>query len=91
MLVTPLKMAPKRPPPSKSSSEPKKRKMMAVNEKVNLLDMLKAGHSFVSVARHYGLNESMVRYIKKDEVKIRKTASISFSMDTKRVVTSRNK
>ncbi|KAM9385675.1 tigger transposable element-derived protein 1-like [Pholidichthys leucotaenia] len=64
---------------------------MTVDEKVKLLDMLKAGRSYASVARHYGLNESTVRYIKKDEVKIRKTASITFSKDTKRVVTPRNK
>ncbi|KAM9332718.1 tigger transposable element-derived protein 1-like [Pholidichthys leucotaenia] len=85
-------MAPKRPPPSKSSIEPKrKRKMMTVEVKVKLLDMLNAGHTYASVARHYGLNESTVRYIKKDELKIRKTASITFSKDTKRVVTPRNK
>ncbi|XP_064089935.1 tigger transposable element-derived protein 1-like [Macrobrachium nipponense] len=64
---------------------------MTVNEKVKLLDMLKAGSSYASVARMYGLNESTVRYIKKDELKIRKTASITFSKDTKRVVTPRNK
>ncbi|XP_067134285.1 tigger transposable element-derived protein 1-like [Centruroides vittatus] len=64
-------MAPKHPPPSKSSSEPKKkRKMMTLNKKVNLLDMLKAGHSYASVACHYGLNELTVCYIKKDEVNI---------------------
>ncbi|KAM9365930.1 tigger transposable element-derived protein 1-like [Pholidichthys leucotaenia] len=85
-------MAPKRPPPSKSSIEPKrKRKMMTVEVKVKLLDMLNAGHTYASVAHHYGLNESTVRYIKKDELKIHKTASITFSKDTKRVVTPRNK
>ena len=63
---------------------------MTVNEKVKLLDMLKAGRSYAAVARHYNLNESTVRYIKKDEAKIRKTASITFSKDAKRVVTPRN-
>ncbi|XP_064116376.1 tigger transposable element-derived protein 1-like [Macrobrachium nipponense] len=85
-------MAPKCPTPSTSSSEPKKkRKMMTVNEKVKLLDMLKAGSSYASVASMYRLNESTVHYIKKDELKICKTASITFSKDTKLVVTPRNK
>jgi hypothetical protein len=53
--------------------------------------MLKAGHSYASAARHYGLNELTVRCIKKDEVNIRKTASISFFKESKRAVTSRNK
>ncbi|XP_057673070.1 spindle assembly abnormal protein 6 homolog [Corythoichthys intestinalis] len=40
-------MAPKRPPPAQSYSEPKKkRKMMTVHEKVQLLDMLNVGHSY---------------------------------------------
>ena len=65
--------------------------MMTVFKKVKLLDMLKGGSSYAAVARIYGMNESTVRYIKKDEAKIRKTASITFSKDTKRVVTHRNK
>lgn len=45
----------------KSSSEPKKkRKIMTVNEKVHLLDILQA--------RHYQLNELTVRYIKKRQI-----------------------
>ena len=63
---------------------------MTVSEKVQLLDMLKAGRSNSSVARHYGLNESTVRYLKKDKVKIRKTASLTFAKDIKRIVTVRN-
>ena len=63
--------------------------MMTVNEKVKLLDMLKEGRSYASVARHYGVNESTVRYIKKDEVKICKTASISFNKEAKCVVIPR--
>uniref|UniRef100_A0A3Q2YBS2 HTH psq-type domain-containing protein n=1 Tax=Hippocampus comes TaxID=109280 RepID=A0A3Q2YBS2_HIPCM len=74
----------------KSSCEPKqKRKIMTVNEKLdNLLDMFKAGHNYTYVALHYRLNESTVHCMKKDELKIRNTASISFSKDTKRVMTS---
>ncbi|XP_061433688.1 uncharacterized protein LOC133359240 isoform X2 [Lethenteron reissneri] len=86
-------MPPKRRAPAKdSSSEPKrKRKMMTISEKVKLLDMLKQGRSYAVVARHYGVNESTVRYIKKDEADIRKTAAISFNKEAKRVVTPRNK
>ncbi|XP_068212690.1 tigger transposable element-derived protein 1-like [Palaemon carinicauda] len=63
--------------------------MMMVNEKVKLLDMLKAGSSYVSFANNYGGNEWTVRYIKKDEIKIRNT--VTFSKDTKRIVTPCNK
>ena len=70
-------MAPKRPPLSDSSSVPKrKRNVMTVNEKVKLLDMLEAGSTCSTVARIHGLNESTVRYIKKDEENIRRTASV---------------
>ena len=60
-------------------------------EKVQLLDMLKEGRSFAAVGRHYGINESSVRYIKKDEKNIRMTAAVSFNKNAKRVVTNRNK
>ena len=85
-------MAPKRAATSKASgTQPKRqRKVMTIAEKVELLDMLKAGRSSAAVGRHYGI-ESTVRYIKKDEKKIRQTASISFNKEAKRVVTSRNK
>lgn len=53
--------------------------------------MLKEGKSFSAVGRHYGINESTVRYIKKEEENIRRTAAISFNKDAKRVVTVRNK
>ncbi|XP_070618050.1 tigger transposable element-derived protein 1-like [Erythrolamprus reginae] len=83
-------MAPKRS--MRSGGDAKKtRKMLTIKEKIELLDMLKAGHSNVEVGRHYGLNESTVRYIKKDEKKIRQTSLISFNKAAKRVVTPRNK
>uniref|UniRef100_A0A8C6MJZ7 DDE-1 domain-containing protein n=1 Tax=Nothobranchius furzeri TaxID=105023 RepID=A0A8C6MJZ7_NOTFU len=63
----------------------RKRKMMTIAEKVTLLDMLNEGRSYTAVARHFGVNESTVRYIKKDEAKIRKTASITISKSAKRV------
>ena len=63
---------------------------MTISEKVKLLDMLKEGKSFAAVARHYGVNESTVRYIKKDEANIRKTAAITVSTEAERVATPRN-
>ncbi|XP_068204963.1 uncharacterized protein [Palaemon carinicauda] len=85
-------MAPKRSASTKAGSEPKRhRKMMTIAEKVTLLDMLKEGRSYAAAARHFVVNESTVRYIKKDEANIRKTAAITFSRSAKRVVTARNK
>lgn len=65
--------------------------MLTIAEKVGLLDMLKEGRSYAAVRRHYGINESSVRYIKKQENYIRTTAAIRFYRDAKRVVTVRNK
>jgi transposase-like protein len=41
--------------------------MLPISDKVKLLDMLREGKSYEAVARHYGINESSVRYIKKEE------------------------
>uniref|UniRef100_A0A8C7Y7A3 HTH psq-type domain-containing protein n=1 Tax=Oryzias sinensis TaxID=183150 RepID=A0A8C7Y7A3_9TELE len=47
-------------------NEPKRqKKVLTLHEKVELLDKLKDGKSYATVGRHYGLNESTVRYIKK--------------------------
>ena len=64
--------------------------MMTISEKVKLLVMLKEGRRFAAVVRHYGVNESTVRYIKKDEANIRKTAAITVTTEAKRVATPRN-
>uniref|UniRef100_A0A671Y3U3 DDE-1 domain-containing protein n=1 Tax=Sparus aurata TaxID=8175 RepID=A0A671Y3U3_SPAAU len=69
----------------------RQRKMLTIAQKVGLLDMLKEGKSYAAVGRHYGINESSVRYKKKEENNIRTTAAISFNKDAKRVVTVRNK
>ena len=85
-------MAPKRSRSSSASSEDKKKKRyLTVSEKVRLLDLLKSGKRYSEVAKQYGLNESTVRYIKKDEENIRKTAALSFNKDTKRLVKGQNK
>ncbi|XP_077583635.1 uncharacterized protein LOC144203907 [Stigmatopora nigra] len=49
------------------------RRYLPHHEKIKLLDLLKEGKSYAEVARHYLLNESTVRYIKKSENKIRMT------------------
>ena len=85
-------MSTKRPGPTKAPADgPKRRKMLPISEKVKLLDMLREGKSYAAVARHYGINESSVRYIKKEEKNIRATAAVNFNTDAKRVVTFRNK
>ena len=85
-------MAPKHALSPKAVTEPKwQRRMMTIAEKVKLLDMIKEGRTFAAVARHFGVNESTVRFIKKDEANIRKTAAITFNKTAKRVVTARNK
>ncbi|KAM7068664.1 tigger transposable element-derived protein 1-like isoform 1-T8 [Molossus nigricans] len=86
-------MAPKRAASAKPSDNETKRrrKMLTIREKVKLLDMIKDGKRIVEVARHYNLNESTVRSIRKDEKNIRATATVSFNKEAKRVVTNRNK
>ncbi|XP_054648760.1 tigger transposable element-derived protein 1-like [Dunckerocampus dactyliophorus] len=69
----------------------RRRKMLTIQQKVKLLDMIKDGKKIVEVARHYGLNESTVRSIRKDEKNIRAAAAVSFNKEAKRVATSRNK
>ena len=69
----------------------RQRKMLTIAEKVEVLDMVKEGKSYAATGRHYGIIESSVRSIKKEEKNIRKTAAISFNKDAKRVPTVRNK
>ena len=91
--VTKPTMSKKRSVPTKGPLDAPKRprKMLTIAEKVKLLDMLKEDKSYAAVGRHYGINESSVRYIKKEENNVRTTAAISFNKDAKRVVTVRNK
>ncbi|XP_064109049.1 tigger transposable element-derived protein 1-like [Macrobrachium nipponense] len=85
-------MAPKRPASGKASgNEPKQvRKVMTLQQKVELLDMLKAGNSFAAVGRHFAVNESTVRSIQKEEVEIRKAVGISFLGSAKKMSTVRD-
>ena len=65
--------------------------MITVSEKVKVLDIAKEGKSDAAIARHYGVNECTICYIKKDEVNIREMAAITFNTTAKRIVTSHNK
>ncbi|XP_064097201.1 tigger transposable element-derived protein 1-like [Macrobrachium nipponense] len=86
-------MAPKCPAPAKASGKKPKRhkKVMTLQQKVELLDMLKSQKCFAAVARHYSVNESTVRYIQKKEVEIRKAVNMSCLGSAKMVSTVRDK
>ena len=66
-------MGPKRKPSGSARDVPVKRskKVMTLSEKVKLLDKIKDGLSCSSVGRMFGVNESTLRYIKKNEKAIR--------------------
>lgn len=51
----------------------KKRKVMTLEEKVKALDLLQEGMSYASVGKRYGVNESLLHTIKKNETKIHQT------------------
>lgn len=65
-------MGPKRKASNGSPGEPKSKSikaMMSLSVMVELLNMLALGKSASKVARHSGINESTVRYIKKKKKK----------------------
>ena len=84
-------MAPKRNAEPCEIKTKRQRKKLAISDKVKVLDMLKEGVSNMAVGRHFGINESSVRCIKKEEKNIRKTASLNLANTTKRVMKERNK
>ena len=49
----------------------RQRRVLSLEEKVKMLDLLQEGMSTTSVGRRHGVNESTVRCIKKNEAKIR--------------------
>uniref|UniRef100_L7N028 Uncharacterized protein n=1 Tax=Anolis carolinensis TaxID=28377 RepID=L7N028_ANOCA len=61
------------------------------SEKIELLNMLQKGRLYAAVGCHYGINESTVHYIKKEEKNIRSTATVTFNKTAKRVITLHNK
>ncbi|KAM7167732.1 tigger transposable element-derived protein 1-like [Macrochelys suwanniensis] len=71
-------MAPKRKPATSSGAQPKKqRSVPMLEEKLNVLDLLKGGMSVASVARKYSRNESSIRAIKIIETEIRQAVASS--------------
>ncbi|KAG6933685.1 tigger transposable element derived 1, partial [Chelydra serpentina] len=71
-------MAPKRKPATSSGAQPKKqRSVPTLEEKLDVLDLLKGGMSVASVARKYGRNESSIRAIKIRETEIRQAVASS--------------
>ena len=73
-------MPPKRLASSPASGKEPKRQKKVINlhEKVELLNMVKEGKSYVALGRHYGVSEGTVRYIKKNEKAMRSSVASSF-------------
>lgn len=69
----------------------RKKKVLTLGEKIKILDRLRAGESFASVGRLYGINESTVRSIKTKEQSIRDSVASTSAASSKRVSQIRNK
>lgn len=68
---------------SKQKLTPKRKKVvMPLKIKIEMLDRLRGGESFASISRSFNVNESTVRSIKKSEEKIRNSAA-STSLSSK--------
>uniref|UniRef100_A0A8C4QHC6 HTH CENPB-type domain-containing protein n=1 Tax=Eptatretus burgeri TaxID=7764 RepID=A0A8C4QHC6_EPTBU len=65
------------------SNGKRQKKVMYLSQKVELLDRLAGGETAASVGRHYGVNESTVRSIKKNEVGIRASVAASIPKSAK--------
>jgi hypothetical protein len=85
-------MAPKRKLSASCDSEVGKRarKVLSLQSKVELLDRLANGESVASVGRSFEINESTVRTIKQNEVKIRASVSAGGTPGAKSVHTTRD-
>uniref|UniRef100_UPI00358E955F tigger transposable element-derived protein 1-like n=1 Tax=Myxine glutinosa TaxID=7769 RepID=UPI00358E955F len=59
------------------STTKRQKKVMNLSQKVELLDLLLRGDSAASVGRHYGVHESTIRYIRKNEKAIRESVLAS--------------
>ncbi|CAI9737553.1 transposable element-derived 1-like [Octopus vulgaris] len=86
-------MLPKCLTPSKAfGSEPKSQKnVMTLHEKAQLLDMFREGKSYAAVGSYIVVNESTIRYIKKNEVEIRTIVAVSSCETAKKVTIMKNK
>uniref|UniRef100_UPI0035902E27 putative CENPB DNA-binding domain-containing protein 1 n=1 Tax=Myxine glutinosa TaxID=7769 RepID=UPI0035902E27 len=77
-------MAPKRKTSAGDASTSKRqKKVMSMSQKVELLDWLSREDSAASVGRHYGVNESTVHEIRKNEKAISENISASAVSNTK--------
>uniref|UniRef100_UPI00359001A7 putative CENPB DNA-binding domain-containing protein 1 n=1 Tax=Myxine glutinosa TaxID=7769 RepID=UPI00359001A7 len=77
-------MTPKRKTNAEDASTTKRqKKVMSLSQKVELLNRLSRGDSAASVGRHYGVNESTIRLIRKNEKAIRDCISASAVSSTK--------
>uniref|UniRef100_A0A8C3RYM9 HTH psq-type domain-containing protein n=1 Tax=Chelydra serpentina TaxID=8475 RepID=A0A8C3RYM9_CHESE len=66
------------PPATSSGAQPKEqRSVPTLEEKLDVLDLLKGGMSVASVARKYGRNESSIRAIKIRETEIHQAVASS--------------
>uniref|UniRef100_UPI00358FE200 tigger transposable element-derived protein 1-like n=1 Tax=Myxine glutinosa TaxID=7769 RepID=UPI00358FE200 len=69
-------MAPKRKTSAGDASTSKmQKKVLSLNQKVELLNRILRGESAAFVGRHYGVHESTIRYIRKNEKAIRECFS----------------
>ncbi|KAL1241505.1 Tigger transposable element-derived protein [Trichinella spiralis] len=77
---------------SVSACRLKRRKnVMNIEQKVKLLDKLNGGMSFAAAGRMFGINESTVRYINKNEKAIRAAFTLCAPLTTKVVSQVREK
>lgn len=65
-------MAPTKNPPNKSL---KKKNVMDIAQKLKIIDLLESGEKIAVVARLYNVNESTIRTIRDNKIKIRSSAS----------------
>uniref|UniRef100_UPI00358EF42B tigger transposable element-derived protein 1-like isoform X1 n=1 Tax=Myxine glutinosa TaxID=7769 RepID=UPI00358EF42B len=61
----------------------RQKKVMYLSQKVELLDRLAGGETAASVGRHYDVNESTVRSIRKNEIAIRASVAASIPKSAK--------
>lgn len=69
--------------PADPYKRPYRRKFISLDKKIQILDRFKNGDGSTAIARQFGLNESTIRTIKKNEEKIR--ASVSTGSSRRRV------
>ena len=85
-------MGPKRKASDSAGGSAKRnRKVMTLTDKVKVLDTLREGKSYAAVGRMFAVNESTVRYIKKNEKVIRDAVKASAASSAKTTYQVRDK